>query len=488
MIIRWVSEDRKRKWIYPIDKDIYTKGKIVKQICTKAKIIGVTKVNIPSPMHPITPYNIILLEDEYGNRMPKKTMTEHSIGEIYELKPAASDNAVIITKIKYDVYEYLKYSLGLLHEYDVSPKDKILIKPSIIEPAYSYQSVTTNPDVLDALITYLKEKGVDDILVAEQSMAGNDTIESAKKSGILDVCKKHNVPFTDLRKSEFVEKEYEGFKFRIAKEAFERKLINVPVMKTHSQLVIAGAIENIIRLADEKTQKSMFEKNIDETLPKLLKLIPKFMTIGDATIGMQGQGPTSLGEPAFMNMFFLSKDPVALDSVFIEAGSLTMPQYVIGAFLLGRGMCGIKSIEVVGDELEAVKFQLKAAVSNATGHSKIKLIDGKADPYTLDTALKMSQKLLGLLGEEINLAIGPLITKEMLLDKKRIVAYGNDAIERLKELEVKPIAEITESMDNIEKIVLLKSILQDPDKQSLNALDKIKSKMALFGSKIKNRS
>ena len=111
MIIRWVSEDGKRKWIYPVKNDIYTKGKIIKQISTKAEVIGITKVNIPSPMHPITPYNILLLEDEYENRMPKKTMKEYKIGDIYEIKPAETDSAVIITKIKYDNYEYLKHSL-----------------------------------------------------------------------------------------------------------------------------------------------------------------------------------------------------------------------------------------------------------------------------------------------------------------------------------------------------------------------------------------
>ena len=74
MIIRWICENDNKKWLYPIKKCIYCQGPIIKQISRKAKVIGITKVNIPSPMHPIIPYNIILVEDVYGNKMPKKTM------------------------------------------------------------------------------------------------------------------------------------------------------------------------------------------------------------------------------------------------------------------------------------------------------------------------------------------------------------------------------------------------------------------------------
>lgn len=487
MIIRWVSEDGKRKWIYPVEKDIYTKGKIIKQVSRKAKVIGITKVNIPSPMHPIIPYNVILLEDEHGNRIPKKTMKDYKIGDVYEINPATTNDAVIITKIKYDIYEYLKESLELLYDYNISSEDKILIKPSIIEPAYAYQTVTTNSELLNALIIYIKEKGAKDIVVAEQAMLGNDTMASAKKAGVLDVCEKHDIPFIDLRNSEYTEKTSDGFTFKIAKEILERKVINVPVMKTNSQIGISGAMENMLRVVDEYTQKKMFKEDIDKTLPKLIRILPKFLTIGDATIGMQGNGPTLLGEPAFLNMLFLSKDPVALDAVFSEAGILTTPRYIKVASLLDVGNSDTKKIEIIGDELEAIKCPLKAAEKDVTAHTKIKLIDGKADPYTYNTALKMAAKLVGLLGEDVNLVIGSLITKDMLKGRTRLVVYGKDAIEQMNALGIKSIVEIPEDVDGIEKVMLLKSVLQNPNKENLTSVDKLKSKIAGFGMKIKKK-
>ena len=62
MITRWICEKDNKKWLYPVEKCIYCKGPITKQKGTKIKVIGITQVNIPSPMHPLIPYNIMLLE------------------------------------------------------------------------------------------------------------------------------------------------------------------------------------------------------------------------------------------------------------------------------------------------------------------------------------------------------------------------------------------------------------------------------------------
>ncbi len=486
MIIRWVCEEDNKKWIYPIEKCIYCKGPIKKEISAKAKVIGITKVNISSPLHPIVPYNVILLEDEYGNRMPKKTMRDYKIGDAYSLEKAKTDSAVAIIKIKYDVGEALKQTLGLL-KFTFENTDKVTIKPSIIEPAYPYEAVNTNPKLLDELIKFLKEKGISDIVVAEQSMPGNDVVEGAKKSGILDVCLKHKVNVAGLGKAEYVEKQQDGIRLEIAKEVFERKVINLPIMKTNSQIGISGAMENMIRAASPKTQKELFDKDIEKTLPLLIKALPEFLTIGDAVSGMQGNGPTSMGEPAFLNILYASRDPVALDAVFAETCMFPLPKYLEDAQNLGVGKSNIEEIEVVGDELDAAKFRLKSADKEATPHSRIKLLDGKADPASFNAALKMSSELIGIGGYDLYLAIGKHFTQEQLRGKSRIVAYGRDAMSVLKEMGIGIVAEIHEDTDNVEKVVMLKSILENPNKKGLNTSDNIKSKLATFGARIKKR-
>ncbi|MBI2134951.1 DUF362 domain-containing protein [Candidatus Woesearchaeota archaeon] len=485
MIIRWICEKDRKKWIYPVEKCIYCKGPVKKIISREAKIIGMTKVNVPSPLHPIVPYNVVLLQDEHGNRMPKKTMKDYKIGDTYSIKKPKSKNAVIVTKIKYDLREALKESLELIGYSGLKEGDKVLIKPSIIEPAYHYQAVDTSPKLMDALLGILKEKGITDVVVAEQSWPGNGTIASAEKAGITEACNKYGCKILDLKNSEYTEKETDGMKFNIGNEVFERKVINVPVLKTNSQILVSGAMENMIRVTDSKTQEMMYSNDIEKTLPKLIKALPEFLTIGDGTIGMHAQGPTSLGDPAFLNMLLISNDAVALDAVFAEIGMLPKPEYVKEADSIGAGEGIVKNIEVVGEDLEAVKLNLKPASKEATGHPRIKLIDGKSSPAIFNEALGVSSKLIGLSGYQMHLAIGKFIEKGMTAEKERIVAYGKDAIEKMRELGVKTAAEIPEDMESMEKIVLIKSILEDQKKETINAADRIKSKIASFGMKLK---
>jgi len=370
MIIRWICEKCSKKWIYPIEKCVYCKENITKQRGTNIKVAGITKVFIPSPMHPIIPYNVLLLQDEFGNRLPKKTMKDYKIGDIYTEQRAKTKDAVSIVRIKYDIYEAIKESLGLLN-FELNPDDKVLIKPSIIAAAYPYQAVNTNPDFVNDLLKVLFELGLkkENIMIAEQALVGSDSVDAASKAGILDVCKKNGVEFVDISKGPFEEVESNGYKFKVFKEALSRKVINCPIMKTNFQIGISGAQENLSRLVDEKTQREMYFEDIEKTLPKLVKAIPDVFTIADATSGMQAQGPLALGEPAFLNLILAGRNAAAIDAAFCEIAMLEAASSFTKVDL--------KKIEIVGNELDALKYPIKPANAHETAHPDIKVIDGR---------------------------------------------------------------------------------------------------------------
>src|SRR3989344_7392942 len=257
-------------------------------------------------------------------------MKEYKIGDEFALQKAKTKDAVAVVRTKYDIYEAIKEATGLLNGVELNADDKILIKPSIIAAAYPYQAVNTNPDFLNALLAVLFELGIkkENVIVAEQALIGSDVADAASKSGILEICKKNGVEFADISKGPFEGVESDEFKFRIFKEALDRKVINIPIMKTNFQLGISGAIENLSRLVDEKTQRAMYFDDIEITFQKLAKVIPDVFTIADATNGMQGQGPLVLGEQAFLNLVFASRNAVALDAIFCEATMLQIPSYV----------------------------------------------------------------------------------------------------------------------------------------------------------------
>ena len=478
-IIRWVCEKCNKKWIYPVNKCIYCKGGISKQKGSKIKVIGATKVMIPSPMHPIVPYNIILLQDEFGNRLPRKTMNEYKIGDAFTEKKATKEDAVAVVRIKYDIYESIKESLKLLKDVKFSPEDKILVKPSIIASAYPYQAVNTNPDFLDALLRVLFDYGIkkENVIVAEQALIGSDANDAALKSGITEICKKNGVGFVDISKGPFEELKSEENTFAIFKEALSRRIINVPIMKTNFQIGLSGALENLSRLADEKTQRDMYFNDIEKTLPSFTKMLPEVLTIADASSGMQGLGPLALGEPAFLNLVLAGRNPAHLDSVFCDITMIKTPAYVTSS---SKG-AGIKEtvneIEVVGNELDALRFPIKQFNANETPHPDIKVIDAKACPACLNMMYSLTSKLVGLRGEQINLVIGSVIDESMLKEKERVVALGDCAIRKLTQMNLGSIEKIEEGIDEIEQIVLLKKLLTTKGKPNLTPIDKVKSKM-----------
>ncbi len=477
MIIRWICETCNKKWIYPVEKCVYCKGDITKQRGNKLKVIGITKVSIPSPMHPVIPYNIILLEDEFGNRMPKKTMKDYKIGSAYEEKKAKSQDAVSIIKVKYDIYEAIKEAVELLNFVDFKSGEKILIKPSVISAAYPYQAVNTNPDFLNAMLKFLFEKGIrkEEIIVAEQSLIGSDSMDAASKAGILEVCKQNGVQFIDISKGPFEEIESNGFKFNIFKEALKRRIINAPIMKTNFQLGISGAMENLSRLVDEDTQRKMYFNNIEATLPKLANVFQNAATVADATNGMQGQGPLALGEPAFLNLVLASKNAALLDKSFCEVAMLPLPQYIITA-------TAGKNSEVVGNEIEALRYPIKQPVHDETPHPDIKIIDGKACSACLNLMYTLTSKLVGLRGHQINLVMGSLISDDVLKENERVVVLGDCAVNKLGN-KLKSTATIKEDLDELEQLLLLKKLLTTEGTPKITPVDKVKSKIKKLLSK-----
>jgi len=366
--IRWVCEKCNKKWIHPVEKCLYCNEKIKKEIGTKLKVIGFTKVHVPCPPHPVVPYNILMLEDEHGNRMPKKTIKDYSLGEIYEDVPDQSENTFAVVKIKYDLYEAVKEALELIGGIDVGENTKVLVKPNLSIPGYSYIGICTNPYVLEALIQYLIDKGAkkENITIAEQSFFA-PLEKAAGKSGIDKIVKKFNINYIDISKTEFEEKEEREFKFQISRIVNDFDIIlNVPVIKTDMLLGLDGAFENLVRFLSKKTfdELSKDQKKAVMALSVLPKVLPSFITLGDASIGMQGNGPAQHGVPGFYNMIFAARNPVVHDKAVQEILCLRKLPYVELAGKLGLGEASIKKIRFVGNELDALRRDVRQPIGS----------------------------------------------------------------------------------------------------------------------------
>ena len=235
-------------------------------------------------------------------------------------------------------------------------------------------------------------------------------------------------------------------------------------MKTNQQVGLSGGCENLIRLCSKKTMKFVFENNFDGIFPELLKVLNEklnILTIGDATIGMQGQGPTTLGEPAFLNLILASSDVKSLDEAFCNITTLKLPNYLDSENKF---------------DLDEYRISIKKPELNRTAHPDIGLIDGKACFECYNKVINLTSKLAGFRGEKMRVAIGKFLPEEILEDNRTVV-YGGCAIERFVKEEIDiPIA-INDEAAFIEQLYLLKSLLVKKGKVNLTAIDKVKAKI-----------
>ena len=307
-----------------------------------------SKVNIPTILHPKIPFFVLVLEDENGNKFVQKSIKEYKIGEFIDFPPTQDKNAVAIWRVKYDFLETIEKAIDLLGKLNVSKDSKILILPTLIAPKHPYFAVNTSPQFLESLINYLESVGVKiaNIKVATQSFDEIPIEASAQKSQLLDICLKHKIEPLDLAKGSFVKKEVAGLSLEVSEEVFNSDLIvNAPIMKLDTQLGIRGASENVLKLL----KKESYLSNKEVIVEKLQEILSQYLTIADATSVQKSNSFVS-----YLGVVLASYNSPNLDRVFAEIVlQKHLPEYL--------KKLRIGDIPIVGRKIEEIQYNFEGA-------------------------------------------------------------------------------------------------------------------------------
>jgi len=322
----------------------------------KIKVIGISRVTIPSIFHPKAPYFVLLLKDENGNCWVQKSIKEYKIGQEIKFELSQDKNlspaelvlkrgAVAIWRIKYDILEGIEKVVELLGGIDFNQDSKILILPTLISPAHPYFAENTRPQFLESLIKYLLERGagLKNIKVVGQSFDEISLEVAAQKSQLLKVCQDYKIIPFDLAKINFVKKIQNNFTFEISEEVFNSDLIiNLPILKVGE----ISAAENILKFLKKENYLGLkYLYSDEEILENLTKVLPNFLTIADAEVVQQLNKFT-----AFLGIILASFNPSNLDRVFAEICILKeLPA------LLKK--VKIEDIPIVGRAIEEVQYE-----------------------------------------------------------------------------------------------------------------------------------
>lgn len=201
---------------------------------------------------------------------------------------------------------------------DIGDRNKrIGIKPNLVVAKPASSGATTHPEVLGALLSYLKEKGFENLTVMESSWVGEDTQNALRESGLLEVCREQNVEFWDTKKDQAVTVDAAGMELHVCARAMEMDyLINMPVVKGHCQTTVTCALKNYKGLIPDSEKRRFHRLGLHKPIAHLGTALRQDFILADNICGDLDfeEG----GNPVSMDRVLAFKDPVLCDSFAAE--------------------------------------------------------------------------------------------------------------------------------------------------------------------------
>ncbi|MCI8515204.1 MAG: DUF362 domain-containing protein [Lachnospiraceae bacterium] len=216
----------------------------------------------------------------------------------------------------------VKRHFSALHvEEDLFPGIRVLIKPNLLSARTPEQNVTTHPELIAAVVRWLKKRGVADITIAD-SPGGPYRPEALKNvyrtAGLLalepDARLNYDTSFSSVACPEgFTVRSFN----RIRPVVEADYLINMPKLKTHGMVTLTAGIKNLFGTIPGLQKPEMHyrfptEDSFCHMLLELARSVSPQITLIDGVDAMEGNGPNS-GTIRHLGLTFSSRDPFTLD-------------------------------------------------------------------------------------------------------------------------------------------------------------------------------
>ncbi len=233
------------------------------------------------------------------------------------------------------------------------------IKPNLVVSKPSSSGATTDPQIVESVVRYLRAKGFDDLLILESAWVGDDTDRAFKVCGYRELAHRCGVPLVNLERDGSTVCSAHGMEIRVCNRALDLGyLINIPVLKAHCQTKFTCALKNLKGLIPHAEKQRFHAIGLSRPIAILASIVRPNFTIVDGIIGDLSfeEG----GAPVRMNRLFAGRDPVRIDAY--------------GATLLGYEPGEISYIPIA-EELGVGSAVLRESDVEALNKPKVSRID-----------------------------------------------------------------------------------------------------------------
>lgn len=204
----------------------------------------------------------------------------------------------------------------------VKPGERVLLKPNMLYAKLPEAAVTTNPEVVAAVIELVRRAGGKP-LVGDSPGVGKLS-RVAEKSGILKVLEETGTELVEFM--EPVEVSGEGLfrRFELARPYLEAdRVINLPKLKTHGMMTMTCSVKNLFG-AVVGAAKAAWHLKAGEDRDMFARMLLEIyllrkpdLNIVDAIVAMEGDGPGS-GDPREVGLLIAGVNPVSVDVIAAE--------------------------------------------------------------------------------------------------------------------------------------------------------------------------
>ena len=251
----------------------------------------------------------------------------------------------------------------------VSSGQKVLLKPNLLSSRPPDSAVCTHPAVMEAVAGLAAAASGIVCSVGDSPSIGAENWDKYKRllsvTGMMESIERAGIEPVRFDDSSIEREipEAKVFHRLLLTQALEDfdVLINIPKFKTHGLMLFAGAIKNLFGCVPGR-RKAMFHLQAGDNpemfaqmLVDVLRAVRPRLSIMDAIVGMDGQGPGA-GRRRNFGLIIASADPVALDATACRVAGID-PMTIPTIRLASEQGLGIATgIEVVGLQPDEVRI------------------------------------------------------------------------------------------------------------------------------------
>jgi uncharacterized protein (DUF362 family)/NAD-dependent dihydropyrimidine dehydrogenase PreA subunit len=245
---------------------------------------------------------------------------------------------------------------------------RVLVKPNLLSSRPPEAAVTTHPAVVQAVVEEVQRAGAEPVLGDSPGgrNAGQSYERLLRRTGMSAVAEATGCELVSLDDPvvELQAPQAKSFRrFTVGKAVTDAdRVIVLPKLKTHQLTYYTGAVKVCygyipgLRKAEYHLHTGTDAETFSDLLLDLHSALPPALAVMDAVVGMEGQGPSN-GNPREIGLILASESCPALDYVACSVVGLdpaSIPT-VRKAGERGMGPKGLSEVEVLGEQIEAVR-------------------------------------------------------------------------------------------------------------------------------------